>query len=187
MKTLLTLLFLLLILPPSVSAQRRTNRTSSDCRQVISLDLGVHRVFVDGPFGGHFGFNIENIVSEKFSFNFNVKDFVNGVTRFTRQKGIVEHHIVLQPSLSFYPRYALHGFYVNAGCGGLIYLDNNKSFQTSDATLIQVFPDVKLGFQSIDADNLAWNVYLGAGVFIPKKRFDAIPLFELGVKLGVKL
>jgi hypothetical protein len=190
MKTLFTGLFFLLFFSPfSLSAQRRSVVASTDCRQVISVDLGAHRVFVDGPFGGHFGFNIENIVSEKLSFSFNVKDFVNRYSSFTTQTGLVEHRVVAQPSLGFYPRFALHGFYAQAGCGVLLYFDNNKSPLTvsKDDGLWQLFPDVKLGFQSIDADNFAWNLYIGSGLSVPKKAFNMMPVFEAGVKLGLKL
>ena len=180
--------FLFLILPPSVSAQRRTVIASNECRKIISLDLGAHRLFADGPFAGHFGLNIESIVSEKFTFNFNVKDFINRYSRPTTERGLVEHRVVLQPSMSFYPLYALHGFYASVGCGAYVYLDNSKNNSTiSEKSFFQPFPDVKLGFQSISADNLAWNVYLGSGVFIPKRLYDAIPVFELGMKLGLKL
>ena len=147
---------------------------STDCRRVISVDLGAHRVFVDGPFGGHFGFNIENIVSEKFSFNFNIKDFLNRFTGTTaaQAEGFVEHRIIVQrPSLSFYPLFALHGFYVQAGCGASLYYDNNpQSMVWLLNGPLQLFPDVKtLGFQSIDADNFAWNVYCGFGVVYSEK------------------
>lgn len=194
MKTLLTFVFCFFLscfLSFQVSAQRRVMRTSSDCRQVISLDLGVHRVFVDGPYGGHFGFNIENIVSEKFSFNFNIKDFLNRFTGTSaaQAEGFVEHRIIVQPSLSFYPLFALHGFYANAGCGVSLYYDNNpnSSVWSSNDGPLQLFPDVKLGFQSIDAGNFAWNVYIGSGLFIPRKAYNLIPVFEAGVKFGIKL
>ena len=181
--------FLLFILPPLVSsAQRRTIAASSECRGVISVDFGAHRAFVDGPFGGHFGLNIENIVSEKLSFGLCVKDFVNQFSGFTLEKGLVEHRIVFQPSLSFYPLYALHGFYVNAGCGVFVYLDNSKNNSTvSDVSFFRLFPDVKLGFQSIEADKLAWNLYIASGLFIPKKAYNTIPVFEVGMKIGLKL
>jgi hypothetical protein len=193
MKTLLTFTFCLwasCFLSLQVSAQRHTMMASSDCRQVISVDLGVHRVFVDGPYGGHFGFNIENIVSEKFSFNFNIKDFLNRFTSLpiTQTEGLVEHRVVVQPSLSFYPLFALHGFYANVGCGVLLYFDNYSYSTVSQVNgQMQLFPDVKMGFQSIDAANIAWNVYIGSGLFIPKKVYNAIPVFEVGMKFGIKL
>lgn len=193
MKTLLTFTFCLwasCFLSFQASAQRHTMMASSDCRQVISLDLGVHRVFVDGPYGEHFGFNIENIVSEKFSFNFNIKDFLNRFTSLpiSQTEGLVEHRVVVQPSLSFYPLFALHGFYANAGCGVLLYFDNYSHSTVSQVNgQMQLFPDVKMGFQSIEADNFAWNVYIGSGFFIPKKVYNAIPIFEVGMKFGIKL
>jgi hypothetical protein len=188
MKPFLTSLFLLLISTPSVFAQSRTYMASPDCRKVISLDFGVHRVFLNGPFGGHFGFNIESIVSEKFTFNFNVKDFLNAYSRVTTEQNVVEHRLAVQPSVSFYPLFALHGFYVNAGCGAFAYLNTLKN-QTpvGDEPFLHLFPDAKVGFQSIAAYNFAWNVYLGGGLFLHGKKNGVAPMFEIGAKLGVKL
>ena len=180
-------LFVICLLPFKTAAQSRMVRVSSDCRRVISLDLGAHRVSVNGPFGGHFGFNIENIVSNNFSFNFNAMDFVNAYSLFIPSNGYIEHRIVVQPSFSFYPVTALHGFYANLGCGAMLYFNNNPKWAIKNDGLVTLFPDVKLGFQSIEWENLAWNVYAGFGVFMPKTISNSVPIFEAGVKIGLKL
>jgi hypothetical protein len=190
MKTLLTFTlftFLMFFSHPSVLAQRRTYMASADCRSVISTDLGAFYNKEEGPSGLSFGFNIENIVSKKFTFNFNVKDFLTFYRVYQPIKNIVEHRIVLQPSMSFYPLFALHGFYINMGCGGLIQFDNRVGSNTQNKSFIQIFPDAKLGFQSIASDNFAWNLYIGSGVFIPKIGNDPIFFLEGGIKLGLKL
>ena len=201
LQSLICTLLYLVLSTPSVSAQHKSYVKTVACRQVLSLDLGAHRVFVDGPFGGNIGINIENIVQKHLTLNVGLKEFANksGIFIYDLKrnpiKELVEHRIALLTGLNFYPINALRGFYVGAGFGGLIKLNTNGDqplvYSQNSGTphlspSTELLTDVKFGIQSIENNNFTWNIYAGAGIFIPRHE-STYPFFEVGIKLGKKM
>ena len=184
---------------PSVSAQHKSYVKTSNCRQIISIDLGTHYISDNQNVGGNAGVNIENIIQKHFTINVGFKEFANksGIFIYDLKhnpiKEFIEHRITLLTGVNFYPQNALRGFYAGSSFGGLIKLNTQgdqplvyTNGMPHLSSSVELLTDVKIGFQSITKFGFTWNLYGGAGIFIPRHQ-STYPFFEMGIKLGKKM
>jgi hypothetical protein len=199
LQSLICLLFFVLSLTPSLIGQRKSYVKTSNCRQIISLDLGAHRMSIYDSYGANISISIENIIQKHFSISVSFKEFADksGIFFYDLAKNplkeLIAHRIGLQTGVCFYPKHALHGFYIGGNFGGLILLNTNGDqplvYDRGIPKLSPAFEtmaDVKLGFQGFSKYGFAWNVYAGAGIFFPSQT-NSYPFGEVGFKVGKKL
>jgi hypothetical protein len=199
LQSLIYLVFLTLSLPPSVKGQHKSYVKISNCRQIISLDLGAHSMSKYDTYGANISLTIENIIQKHFSISVSFKEFVDksGIFYYDLAKNplkeLIAHRVGLQTGISYYPKNALHGFYIGGNFGGLILLNTNGDqplvYDRGIPKLSPAFEtmtDMKLGFQGFNKYGFTWNVYIGAGVIFPSQS-KPYSFGEAGFKVGKKL
>jgi hypothetical protein len=199
LQSLAYVLFFSLFIPSTLLGQHKSYVKTSNCRQIISLDLGAHRISNYETYGANISLSIENIIQKHFSISVTFKEFADksGIFFYDLAKNpikeLIAHRVGLQTGVSFYPKNALHGFYINGNFGGLILLNTNGDQPlTYDRGIPKLSPafetmtDVKFGFQGFNKYGFAWNVYAGAGIFFPSQS-NTYPFGEIGFKVGKKL
>jgi hypothetical protein len=200
LQSLICFLFFILFLSPIfLIGQHKSYVKTSNCRQIISLDLGAHRMSKYETYGANISFTIENIIKKHFSISVSFKEFADksGIFFYDLAKNplkeLIAHRIGLQTGFSYYPKNALHGFYVGGNFGGLILLNTNGDqplvYDRGIPKLSPAFEtmtDLKLGFQGFNKYGLTWNVYAGAGIFFPSQN-NSYPFGEVGFKVGKKM
>ena len=200
LQSLAYFLFFIIFTTPSVIAQHKSFVKTSNCRQIIALDLGAHRIANYETYGANVSLSIENIIQKHLTISVGFKEFMDKSGIFVYDlahnplKQFIAHRITLLSGLNFYPKNALHGFYIGANFGGLILLNTNGDqplIYSNDGVpklspSFETLTDVKFGFQGFNKYGFTWNVYAGAGIFFPTHT-NSYPFGELGFKVGKKL
>jgi hypothetical protein len=198
-QSLIFCLFFTLLTTPSVIAQHKSYVKTSNCRQIVALDLGVHRLSAYKTVGANIGFSIENVIQQHLTISVGFREIIDksGIYSYDLAKNplkeYIAHRISLFTGLNFYPSNAFHGFYIGPSLSGMIVLNTNGdqplTYSNGIPKLTPAFEtmaDVKLGFQRITKYGFSWNVYAGAGLLFFTKK-DTNPFGELGFKVGKKL
>lgn len=198
-KTLLVFALAAFSFTPSVFSQFK-KKSKSDCNQVVSLSIGTHRLYFDGPEGINIGFGIESVVQHYMTFGVELRGYQNKTGYFILDKNqkpideITQNKLALNLGLNLYPMGALRGFYVGAAIGGVYAtkVRDNKPLQwvNGEPQLtngIEMRTDVKFGFQHIHKSGFVWGVYGDAGLVMPTLAKETFPMFEVGLKIGKRL
>jgi hypothetical protein len=194
------LFFTFFILSPPLFGQHKSYVKTSNCRQIISLDLGAHRIANYETYGANVSLSFENIIQKHFTISVAFKEFADksGIFYYDLANNpleeLIAHRVGLQTGLNYYPKNALRGFYIGGNFGGSILLNTNGDkplIYNNDGSpkltpSFEKMTDVKFGFQGFNKYGFAWNVYAGAGIFFPSQS-NTYPFGEIGFKLGKKL
>ena len=199
LQSLICFLFFIVFISPSLLGQRKSYVKTTNCRQIIALNLGVHRISDYETYGANISLSIENIIQKHLTISVGFKEFADksGIFIYDLAKNplkeLIAHRVSLLSGINFYPKHALHGFYIGAHFGGLILLNTNgeqplvyKDGVPKLSPSFETLTDVKFGFQGFSKYGFTWNVYAGAGIFFPKNT-GSYPFGEVGFKVGKKL